>query len=116
MKELNEALAKSGINDAKIGIRGSAVTGQNSRTGAKFTQGTSDIDVFVESDKLVAGLKTSQTSGLEGMVHPGRIAKAFPAVEEWSVRWSEIIGGKGVGVAGFPNGGLPKQPYVYTGQ
>lgn len=111
MRELQEALAKSGITDARVGVRGSAVTGKNFRTGEPFGP-KSDIDVFAESGKLTEALKTSKTPGLEGMVHPDRIAKAFPELDAWSARWTEIAG-RPVQVSGFKPGTLPaNQPFV----
>lgn len=108
MGELQQALAKNGITDASIGVRGSAVTGRSSRTGAPFGP-HSDIDFFVESQQLTQGLRTSQN--IPGFVHPKYIHGNFDPIAEWAEAWSEILGRK-VSVGGFQPGTVPSGPVI----
>ncbi len=106
MKELNEALAKSGVTDAKIGVRGSAVTGQSSKGGpfrmkAEGGRPPSDVDVFIESDQLTGKLNTRN-----GFAHPDKVMKDNPALEQWSERWSTKLG-REITPAGFESGTVP---------
>ncbi len=102
------ALAKSGITDANIGVRGSSVTGFSYSTGEPFGP-ASDIDYFVESNQLTEGLKTS--SNIPGIVHPNVLNANFDAISEWSEIWSENLGRK-VSVGGFQLGTVPAGPMI----
>jgi RHS repeat-associated protein len=107
-QELNAALAKSGIGDASIGVRGSSVTGVSARTGQPFGP-ASDIDFFVESRQLTEGLKTQPR--IPGFVHPDRINAVFDPIAEWSEIWSENLG-RPVSVGGFQPGTVPLGPVI----
>ena len=102
------ALAKSGITDGSIGVRGSSVTGVSYRTGKPFGP-ASDIDFFVESGQLTAGLKTSQN--IPGFVHPKAINANFDPIAEWSQTWSGNLERK-VSVGGFQPGTVPAGPVI----
>ena len=102
-QELRAALAKNGITDASIGVRGSSVTGVSYRTGGPFGP-ASDIDFFVESGQLVEGLKTSRNT--PGFVHPDVVHENFDAIAEWSEIWSQNLRRK-VSVGGFQPGTVP---------
>ena len=101
--ELKAALEASGVTDARIGVRGSAITGQNSQTGKPFGP-KSDIDFYAESAQLTEGQTFSPN--IPGFVIPKWIGKSFPAIQEWSSRWSGILGRK-VSVGGFVPGMVP---------
>jgi len=101
--ELRAALEASGVTDATIGVRGSAVTGKSFRTGAPFGP-ASDIDFYVESEQLTSSLQTS--SRIPGFVHPDRVAAAFPELAAWAKNWSGILG-RDVSVGGFVPGKVP---------
>jgi hypothetical protein len=103
MSELKGALDASGVADATIGVRGSAVTGKNWRTGKPFGP-HSDIDVFAESSTLTEGLQTSKKT--PGFVHPDKVHAAYPELKAWSERWSGILGHK-VSVGGWVPGTRP---------
>jgi hypothetical protein len=105
---LEMALAKSGITDASIGVRGSSVTGVSAKTGKPFGP-KSDIDFFVESRQLTKGLPTSKNT--PGFVHPDKIAGAYDPIADWSAFWSEVLGRK-VTVGGFQPGTLPVGPVI----
>jgi RHS repeat-associated protein len=111
--ELEAALARSGITDAQIGVRGSSVIGVSSKTGAPFSA-ASDIDFFVESRQLTEGFSTSKN--IPGFVHPEKLFGAFPELEAWSVRWSNTLG-RDVTPGGFTAGsisGTPMpQPFIW---
>jgi RHS repeat-associated protein len=109
--ELIEALRQSGIDDAKVvGVRGSSVTGESERKGTKFNAG-SDIDFFVESEKITKGLKESPN--IPGFVHPDRIAAKFPALARWAARWTGPRGiNRKVSTGGFRPGMLPPGPKI----
>jgi RHS repeat-associated protein len=100
MNELTTALARAGITDAQVGVRGSSVTGigKNGAFSAK-----SDIDFFVISDQLTQGLKTQPN--IPGFVHPDRVGKAVPSIANWSTNWSETLG-RSVSVGGFKSGAM----------
>jgi hypothetical protein len=107
--ELCSTLTDAGITDARIGVRGSSVTGRGFR-GTPFGP-SSDIDFFAESDELTNGLRTSQN--IPGFVHPDRISSAFPAVERWAGKWSGILG-RDVNVGGFRAGTIPRGPTIWA--
>ncbi len=108
VSDLQDALTKSGITDASIGVRGSAVAGASFRTGPPFGPG-SDIDFFVESQQLTAGLKTS--SNIPGFVNPSLIHASYDPVAERAANWSEILGRK-ISVDGFQPGAVPPEPVI----
>jgi hypothetical protein len=100
--ELRVALARSGITDAQVGLRGSSVTGFSSQTGAPFSA-LSDLDFFAESAQLTKGFSTSRN--ISGFVHPGKLLGTFPEIGAWSSRWSRILGHE-VSLGGFTPGSL----------
>ncbi len=105
VNELNTALAESGITDAKIGVRGSSVTGTRFRTGEPFGP-KSDIDFYVESDQLTKGFNNTSRN-IPGFVHPEKINNKFNAIKAWSEKWTENLGRK-VTAGGFKSGTVPK--------
>jgi hypothetical protein len=107
-KELKEALAASGVDDATIGVRGSAVTGGSLRKGTTFGP-QSDVDFFVESEKLTKGLRTSRD--IPGFVHPDKVMRKNPALAEWAEKWSSALG-RPVSPGGFKPGTVPDQPKI----
>jgi hypothetical protein len=107
-EELEEALKKSGINDGTIGVRGSSVTGESLTKGTPF-HAKSDIDIYVESKQLTDGFKTS--GNIEGFVHPGKIFKKYPILEEWTVKWKAILN-RDITPGAFVPGSLPNQPTI----
>ncbi len=107
-QELNTALAKSGITDASIGVRGSSVTGISFRTGQPFGP-ASDIDFFVESGQLTQGLKTSPN--IPGFVYPDLIHSTYDPIAEWSEIWSGNLG-RDISVGGFQPGTVPAGPVI----
>jgi hypothetical protein len=92
-KELTVALEKSGIKYEQIGITGSAVTGVSSKGGPFREEATnafkaSDIDAFVvlaEDIPVTGGAKRPE------FIHPDKMMKAYPALKEWSEKWSKIL-------------------------
>ena len=89
--ELRAALQSIGVQDARIGVRGSSVTGESSKGGSFRWLGSdpSDVDFFIESQTLTEGLRTS--NNIEGFVHPDRVMEAHPPLKEWSVRWNDML-------------------------
>jgi hypothetical protein len=108
VQELNAALAKSGVTDASIGVRGSSVTGVSFGTGQPFSA-ASDIDFFAESGQLTQGLRTSQN--IPGFVNPNLINSTYDPIAEWSQIWSENLGRR-VSVGGFQPGTVPAGPVI----
>jgi RHS repeat-associated protein len=106
--DLRSALATHGVEDATIGVRGSSVTGVGYKSGAPFGP-HSDVDFFVESSKLVQGLETSNK--VPGMVKPEVMMDKFPALKDWSARWSATLG-RDVTPAGFAGGAVPSGPQI----
>lgn len=92
--ELAEALHKPGLKVRQSGVRGSVVTDVSSkgggfRVGAENGLKPSDIDVFIEfADDI--GLSSSQE--IPGFIHPDKLLKNYPALREWSEKWSKILG------------------------
>ncbi len=120
MNELRSILQEAGITDARIGVRGSSVTGVNSRTGAPFREMSdpgppfkppSDIDFFVESDQLTEGFHTSRN--IPGFVYPDDLNAAYPNIRRWTTYWSTNLG-REVSVGGFQRGTVPKQPALIS--
>jgi len=108
VSELNNALAKSGITDGNVGVRGSSVSGVSFKTGLPFGA-SSDIDFFVESDQLTSGLDTSRN--IPGFVSAKTINQNFSAIAQWSKNWTAILGRK-VSVGGFQAGTVPAGPII----
>ncbi len=107
MSELQTALRNSGIVDAKVGVRGSAVSGKSYKTGEPFGP-KSDIDVFAESKQLTESVPTRP----KGIAYDRDVQATYPELQAWSERWSEITG-RDVKVAGWRPGSLPaNEPYV----
>ena len=109
MQELNQALEKSGVSDAKIGVRGSSMTG-TSKDGGPFRwqsengRPASDIDVFAESDQLTQGMSTSKNQ--PGFVHPDKIMRQYPEIKSWSEKWTDELG-RDITLGGWKPGTLP---------
>lgn len=106
MTELQQALRESGISDAQVGVRGSAVTGQSSKGGPFREQATrdmaaSDVDVFVHSRQLAEKLPPDSRK-IPGMIKPDTIMEEMPAVSAWADKWSKTLG-REVSPAGFVN-------------
>lgn len=91
-EEFAIALQKSGIKFEEIGVKGSSVTGKSWRTGQPFRWGgrkPSDIDAFVtlkEDIPINGGLNRPE------FIHPAKLLKKYPALKEWSDKWTKILG------------------------
>jgi RHS repeat-associated protein len=109
--ELRAALQSIGVKDARIGVRGSSVTGISSKGGEFRWWGSdpSDIDFFIESQTLTDGLRTSKN--IPGFVHPREVMDAHPPLKAWSVRWSDILRRK-VTPGAFEPGTVPNDPLI----
>ena len=109
-KELNDVMSAHGINDAIVGVRGSSVTGfggnPKSPTFGQPFGPTSDIDLFVESAVAVNAFKKQP-----GFVHPDKMINAFPGLDVWSQRWSDILG-RPVSPAAWKPGARPPTPAI----
>ena len=93
-EELAGVLQQSGIKYSEIGVRGSAVTNVSSKGGGfrNVTSGRlrpSDIDVYIHLSENI-GLKSSKN--IEGFIHPDKLFKQYPLLQEWSDKWSRILG------------------------
>ncbi len=91
-EEFAVALEKSGIKFEEIGVQGSSVTGKSWRTGNPFRWGgkkPSDIDAFVilKEDIPLTGGKARPD-----FIHPDKLLERYPALREWSEKWSKILG------------------------
>jgi hypothetical protein len=96
------------VEDAKVGVRGSSVTGRKwNKPNIKFND-YSDIDFFVESTTLAIGHRRNDYS----MVHPDQAMASYPALAEWSQKWTQALGGRKISPAIFPNGQLPNTPAI----
>ncbi|WP_157768638.1 hypothetical protein [Burkholderia ambifaria] len=107
-QELQNALVKSGITDATIGVRGSSVTGYSLTKGTPFGP-RSDIDFFVESRQLTDGYRASRN--IPGFVHPNKILPDYPLLQDWAARWTSTLG-RDVTPGAFVPGTLPSQPSI----
>ena len=103
-------MSAHGISDATVGVRGSSVTGfggnPKSPTFGQPFGPTSDIDLFVESTQAVNAFKKQP-----GFVHPDKMIDAFPGLDAWSQRWSDILG-RPVSPAAWKPGALPSTPAI----
>ncbi|MDO3569080.1 hypothetical protein Q3O89_22355, partial [Ralstonia pseudosolanacearum] len=107
-EDLQNALQRSGIKDATIGVRGSSVTGRSLTKGTPFGP-QSDIDFFVESRQLTDGYSTSKN--IPGFVHPNKILPDYPLLQDWAESWTKTLG-RDVTPGAFVPGTLPKQPSI----
>ncbi len=104
-KELAAALKKSGLNPKQTGVRGSSVTGASGK-GGPFRHGAegglppSDIDVYIE---FADDIGLSSSKNIPGFIHPDKLMKNFPALREWSQKWSAQLG-REVSPGGFRPG------------
>jgi hypothetical protein len=112
MTELNSILKKLDVNDAKLGISGSSVSGYSYKTGKPFNS-SSDIDVFIESNILTNGLATSKN--IPGFVHPNKLMNTHLELSMWSERWTKELG-REVSIGGFHKGTLPRRPTIFYGE
>ena len=104
-RELSDALKKSGIEVSQTGVRGSSVTGVSSKGGAFREVPTdnlkaSDIDAFVE---LISPMNVRTSSKIPGFIHPDKLMKRYPALQEWSEKWTKLLG-REITPAGFQPG------------
>jgi len=100
--ELKEALEASGLKYSEIGVGGSSVTnisnkGGSFRTLAENGLPPSDIDVFV---KLSEESSLSVSKNIPGFIHPDKLAKKYPALGEWSQKWTKQLG-RDISVGGY---------------
>lgn len=107
-QQLQDALVRSGVTDATVGVRGSSVTGVSPRKGTLFGP-QSDIDFFIESRQLTDGYRTSKN--IPGFVHPGKILPDYPLLQDWSTTWTKTLG-RDVTPGAFVPGTLPSQPTI----
>jgi hypothetical protein len=107
-QQLQDALVRSGVTDATVGVRGSSVTGVSLTKGTPFGP-QSDIDFFIESRQLTEGYKTSKN--IPGFVHPGKILPDYPLLQDWSTTWTNTLG-RDVTPGAFVPGTLPSQPSI----
>jgi RHS repeat-associated protein len=109
--ELRAALQSIGVQDARIGVRGSSVTNVSSKGGTFRWDGAdpSDIDFFIESQSLTDGFRTSET--IPGFVHPDKLLDRHAALRDWSTRWSDILG-RDVTPGAFQPGTVPDAPTI----
>ncbi len=87
--ELYDILKSSGVKDAVIGCRGSAVTGVSRKTSEPFGE-KNDVDIFIVSDSLAARLDVDGRR--YEIIFPKRLNKHSPAIRAWSNKWSAILG------------------------
>ncbi|WP_242628949.1 LysM peptidoglycan-binding domain-containing protein [Xanthomonas oryzae] len=107
-QQLQDALVQSGVTDATVGVRGSSVTGSSSIKGTQFGP-QSDIDFYVESHQLTDGYSTSKN--IPGFVHPRKILPDYPLLQDWSTKWTGILG-RDVTPGAFVPGTLPVVPSI----
>ena len=106
--ELKSALKASGIDDSVVGVRGSSVTGGSLTKGTTFGS-QSDIDFFIESRQLTEGYTPSKN--IPGFVHPNKILPDYPLLQDWSAKWTNLLG-RDVTPGGFAPGTVPGQPAI----
>ena len=110
--ELEQALAKSGLDAKSIQVRGSAATGVSSKGGgfrmeAQNGLKPSDVDVGIEFNNPVSNITTSKNQ--PGFIHPDKMMKNFPELKAWSEKWSNILG-RDITPGGWQPGTLPSDP------
>ncbi|RZJ57565.1 MAG: hypothetical protein EOO55_03110 [Hymenobacter sp.] len=93
-EELKAALKESGLEYKAIGVRGSSVTGLSSKGGsfrltAQNGLKASDVDTFIDLSKEV---DLTSSKSIPGFIHPDKLLKRYPALKEWSRKWSRELG------------------------
>ncbi|WP_046243446.1 hypothetical protein [Hymenobacter terrenus] len=93
-EDLKAALKESSLAYKSIGVRGSSVTGLSSKGGSFRTKAQnglnpSDVDVFIE---LSDDIDLTDSKSIPGFIHPDKIAKRYPALKQWSKKWTQKLG------------------------
>jgi hypothetical protein len=93
-RELKSALAEAGIKYSEIGVRGSSVTGISSKGGefrvsAEGGLPASDVDTYIN---LSNDIGINPSKNIPGFIHPDKLLKRYPALQQWSDKWSTIMG------------------------
>jgi hypothetical protein len=81
------------VDDAVIGVRGSAATGVSAETGAPFAS-TSDIDFFVVSDELFGQALAKGAKSVRGALRVGATMRYLPVLHEAELALSRELGRK----------------------
>jgi hypothetical protein len=109
-QELSQALQKDGLNDAEVGMKGTATTfySENpSKPVGHFWDADpnhpGDYDLNLSSDKMAQQMGNAgiDPSPKYGVFRTADINSQFPAVSDFSAKWSGILG-RDVNVVGYP--------------
>ncbi len=85
--------AAAGVEDAVVGIRGSASTGQSAQTGAAFGP-ASDLDFFLVSDTLYQQALSAGANNTKGALRVGATQRYFPTLAAVEKSLSAELGRK----------------------
>jgi hypothetical protein len=96
------------VDDARVGVRGSSVTGYKWSKPEILFNRYSDIDVFIESAIFVKEFRVNEY----GMAHPDAVMEKFPVLAEWSVKWQQQLSGRKITPAVFGKGRIPDTPAI----
>jgi hypothetical protein len=114
-QDLAEALRKDGLEDAKVGMKGTATTfySENpSKAAGHFWDADpthpGDFDLNLSSAKMAdqmnkAGIGVSPKYGI---FRTADVNSQFPAISDFSAKWSSALG-RDVNVVGYPAGTTP---------
>lgn len=83
----------AGVEDAQVGIRGSATTGQSAQAGAPFGP-ASDLDFFLVSDALHSQALAAGANDAKGALRVGATQRYFPALTALEKSLSAELGRK----------------------
>jgi hypothetical protein len=96
------------VDDARVGVRGSSVTGCKWSNPDISFNSRSDIDFFIESAILVKGFRVNEY----GMAHPDAVMAYYPVLADWSEKWQRELSGRKITPAVFERGRLPDAPAI----
>ncbi len=97
-QDLSEALTKSGLDDAAVGMKGTATTFYSENPGKPLGHfwdadpaNPGDYDLNLASNKMAQAMKDAdvQVSFKYGIYSTKNVNSQFPALEEFSSKWSE---------------------------
>jgi putative peptidoglycan binding protein len=113
--DLSEALRQDGLDDAQVGMKGTATTFYSENPGkppGHFWDADpthpGDYDLNLASDKMAQQMQQQgvQVSPTYGIYKTRDINSQFPAVSDFSAKWSGILG-RDVNVVGYPADTVP---------
>ena len=114
-QELSQALLQDGLDDAQVGMKGTATTFYSENPGKPVGHfwdadptHPGDYDINLSSDKMAQQMDKAgiDVSPKYGIFRTADMNSQFPAVSDFSAKWSGILG-RDVNVVGYPSDAVP---------